>query len=241
MIKQFCAASVIALCGTAASAATINFDTNGGVALNNGDQLTTFDFGGGVRGFLTVTNNAIPESGSDEVAEARIFDTLTGFTIDVPPPQETQDSDLIGPFTNVANTADQRDFDNALIIQENVDDRGGIPDDEADGGSITFTFENAIDLISIIFLDGEEGFQVNSGGSSLGSLGPGNSGDRQFAEVMFGANATNISEFTVNFGGSGAIGSFDANLSAVPVPAALPMLLLGLGGLGALRRRRKAA
>lgn len=33
----------------------------------------------------------------------------------------------------------------------------------------------------------------------------------------------------------------DSNVSAVPVPAALPMLLAGLGGFAALRRRRRAA
>jgi hypothetical protein len=41
-----------------------------------------------------------------------------------------------------------------------------------------------------------------------------------------------------DFRGSGAIGDFD--ISEVPVPAALPLLLSGLAGLGfASRRRRK--
>lgn len=228
-MKLLCAASAIALCGTAATAATFSFDTNAGAALSDGDLLQSFDFGGGVSGSLTVINAGNPNLSSPE---ARIFDT----TLD-----DTFDSDLEGDFTNATDSSDVRGFGNALIIQERPNLAEGIPDDERAGGSIQFRFDNAIDLTSIIYLDGEEGYDVTSGGTLLGSLGSGISGDNLFAEVSFGTNATNITEFTVVFNGSGAIGSFDANVSAVPIPAALPLMLLGLGGLGALRRRKKAA
>ena len=57
-------------------------------------------------------------------------------------------------------------------------------------------------------------------------------------------SATNLSNVSLFFGGVGSDNSGaildDVKLSAVPLPAAAPLFLMGLAGLGAMARRRRA-
>ena len=232
-MKHYIAASVVALMATGASAATVDFGTNLDDTQNasdstvHGEIFDVFDFGNGISGRVVVENN-----GQDDPGEARIFNSrLTG----------TSDRDLEGDFTNPADSTDVRDFGNILIIQERARLASSEADDERAGGAITFIFDQAINLLSLDYLDGERGAVISAGASPLGTLGSNVNGDNEFTSFDFGnlAAATNITQFRVDFGGSGAIGAFDAELAVpVPVPAALPLMLLGLGGLGALRRRQ---
>jgi hypothetical protein len=224
-MKNLVAAGILALSTGAASAATIDFGTNFGAATTNGQQITTFDFGGGLTGSLSVFNAGLGGAG-----EARIFDTNVS---------DSADPDLEGDFTNAQDSTDVRNFGSALIIQERVNKASAIPDDERAGGSITFTFDKAIDLLSLDYLDGEEGASVFANMSQIGGFGSGISGDNLFVTLGFGADAMGITQFRVDFLGSGAIGAFDVQLSAVPIPASLPLLLAGLGGLGYMGRRRR--
>ena len=231
-MKRFIAASALALFATGASAATVDFGTNLNAVQNpasttqHGEIVDKFDFGNGLTGFLIVDN-----AGQSAAGEARIFDSgLTG----------TSDRDLEGPFTSSDTPSDIRDFGNILIIQERANLASSIADDERSGGSITFVFDQAINLVGLDYLDGERGASVVAGMQTLGTLASGINGDNEFSSFDFAGNsaAEGITQFRVDFGGSGAIGGFEATLAAVPVPAALPLMLLGLGGLGALRRRK---
>ncbi|WP_424971483.1 VPLPA-CTERM sorting domain-containing protein [Dinoroseobacter sp. S76] len=72
-----------------------------------------------------------------------------------------------------------------------------------------------------------------------------------------GADANGISQFTVDLSAFGTIASveiddlntaatggffyYDVNASPIPLPAALPLLALGLGALGAAKRRKRKA
>ncbi|MEM8775327.1 MAG: VPLPA-CTERM sorting domain-containing protein [Pseudomonadota bacterium] len=192
-------------------------------AFSAGDVVSgAFDFGGGLTGMLTATGG---------IGDAVIFDTnnVTG-----------GDFDLGSPVTNVDNAADVRNFGNVLIVQENA----GAPDD-AVGGTLTFVFDNPIILESIALLDVEEGTsifdedgQIATGGvdnSGLVNAAGDGDGPNQFIEFTF--TNESLTTLTVDFAGSGAVGEFRA--SVVPVPAALPLLIGGLGLMGYVGRRRK--
>jgi hypothetical protein len=207
-------------------AAVVDFGSSFGSSLSEGTILTAFDFGNGLTGSIDVFSNA----GGGGAGNGLIFDTEG--TVGV-----ANDADLEGPFENAMDASDIRSFGNALIIQNF---RGGI-DDEARGGRITFNFDRQIILNSLMYLDGEEGATVTAGAFS-DSFGRGVSGDNLFVELSsFGGSLNPVSSFTVMFRGSGAIGSFDADVfvSPVPLPASLPLALLGLGAFGALRLRRR--
>ncbi len=232
MFKKLAAAGVVALWSTSAFAASIDFDFNfddtdsAADATVHGEQVTAFDFGNGLTGNLFVTSRS---------GEARIFDP------DVAANQANGDTDLLNPFTNAIDSNDVRTFGNALIIQEG----GGAstPDDEAQGGTIRFVFDQAIDLLGAIYLDGERGASINAQMQQVGVFAAGVAGDNEFQELdLSGSDLTKgIFAFEVVFNGSGAIGELDIELAAVPLPAGLPLLLAGLGGIALVRRNRKTS
>lgn len=227
-MRAFFAAAAFAACASAASAATVDFSTNFGRSLAEGTEVLGFDFGAGLTGRVSVVGGA---------GEARIFDTTPGSIGTLPARRGGGgDPDLAGPFRNVDDPLDIREFGNALIIQERSSRATAIPDDEARGGTITFTFDRPIDLMSLVLLDGEEDVFVTTGARRVGNAA--SSGDNLFDTILFDGSARRISEFTVNFGGSGAIGEFEA-ISAIPLPATLPLALAALAALGFIARRRR--
>lgn len=162
------------------------------------------------------------------------------------------DSDLGGPFTagpdnNLGSIAPG----NVLIIQEN-DNCNALtcttPDDEGSrpGGQFTFEFDQAVTLNSIDFFDvelpeagpGEDNrislFDINGGLIALNFFTPDTGGDNQWARTFFGVEG--VARIVINMGGSGAIDNID--VTVVPVPAALPLFLTALGGLGFMRKRK---
>ena len=211
-------AGLFAFAGTA-QAATVDFGTNFGASLTEGQQITTFDFGAGLTGSLSVTGGT---------GEALILDSSPA--VGDPNTGITNDPDLASPLNDADNVLGPIDFDNVLIIQSN-DSGVTAPNDERSGGTITFNFDNLITLDSIYLLDGEEGISLEYvGGPLVGLGGPDNTFD--FVTV----NSAPISSFTVRFGGSGAIGGFEATV--VPLPAGGLLLLTGLGALTIARRRK---
>lgn len=169
------------------------------------------------------------------------------------------DTDLAGPFdTPTSGGTDNFSPGNVLIISEDGDSSD--PDDNARGGTITFAFDHLVEFIDINIFDIDLGetLDLTFAGGSLedsamitGDL-VGNGNYLSFATTFLAIRGQTIEEFlgfpltfttlTLSFSGSGAVDDLKfAPVSEVPLPAAAPLLLMGLGGLSlASRRRRKA-
>ena len=208
--------------------------------------LTVLDFEGEAAGtiidnefapFVTITT----VSNGDNNA-AVIFDTNnpTG-----------NDDDQGAPFDPADGMGGQLSPGNVLVISE--DARGitcnGVtcsePDDEGEGGTIAFNFAE------VVTFQGFDVFDVSDGGVSFSVdlfdindmlitsiLAPSGIGDNEFLSFI-DLNIAGVIRAVFNFGGSGAIDNIAFETSEVPLPAALPLMLMGLGGLGFASRRRK--
>lgn len=229
-IRNMCAAAAVAaavsLSAGMAQAANVIVDFS---QFSEGDVLNgAFDFGGGLTGTITTGN-----LGTKATGDAVIFNTVA------PSASVNNDPDLRGPFTNVNDPQDIRDFGKVLILQEK---NASNPDDASNGGAITFTFDRLVSLTAIFLLDGNDntptGGSIFLDGSSTALATNLGGGDREFEEFIF-APGTIVSSFTVDFSGSGAIGRFGA--AVVPVPASLPLLLTGFGVFAWVARRRRSS
>ncbi len=209
-------AVALMLSGTLAQAATIDFDTFG-----DGDLVTSVASDDG-----TVTATVSAVGGADE---ARAFDTTN---------TASHDNDLEGPFVNdLDDTIFSALAGNVLIVQEEASMASGTPDDNADGGTITFTFGQLIDLTGFtIYDDATVTITADTGATATRSVGQ----DGAFNTFAFDPSLfAGVSWLSFDFNGhSGAIDDLLVEVSAVPIPASLPLLLAGLGGLVALRRRK---
>jgi hypothetical protein len=126
---------------------------------------------------------------------------------------------------------------NVLIRQEAG---ATVPDDAATSGTITFTLQvgKAFRLIGFSAIDdGTFSMSTVADGTLVAPLGL---NENQIGQRIFSTPSSIIrvgDSFTFNYSGSGAFDS--VILSAVPVPAALPLMLVALGGLGVTSRRRR--
>lgn len=234
MYKLMTAAVAAIVIGGGAQATTVDFSD---LAANT--ALGIFDFGDGITGIVTADGT---RAISPDVAV--VFDTDA---------TDTADADLESPFTLAGDDTVTRSFGNAIIIQENPADADGnfIADDVGGGGTIEFAFNNIISLFEVSLLDARLGSTVTLfNGADEFALTTTVSADTTDAEVPnlftvldFGGALGN--RFVVDFnGGSGAVGEFTATLAPAPAPVPLPasalLLIAGLGGLGAMKRRKKS-
>ena len=180
----------------------------------------------------TVTASVSAIGGTDQ---AVVFDTTA---------TRTADPDLQDPFrlTDEAGPGTVRPG-GVLIVQERDLSIGG-PDDNARGGVLSFVFDQVIDFTGFRIFDGAVvTVSTSSGASAVFSVDEPpnqNYGNRVYGEFSFTGLFDGISDLTFDIRGSGAID--DLQVAAIPVPATLPLLIAGIGGLGfAARRRRKAA
>lgn len=223
MFRTTATAAAIVLGAGAAQAAVIDFEE-----FAHGEAINSVS-AGGVTATVSVESNGA-------VDQAVAFDTsLTG----------TADPDLEAPFSGPEDgPAGSANPGKVLIISED-----GGPDDERFGGSVTFDFSQPINFLSFEAFDGGI-FDVTSA-----------KGDEAlFAEEVLlddnvsgflavdGFDGVSSLTFTFKDSGEGASGAID-NLTfevagitpaPIPVPAALPLLAAGLGGLVLVGRRRRA-
>lgn len=157
---------------------------------------TTIDFEGFAAG--TVIDDELSAFGitvfgdrngsNPSVNDAMIFDADDG------PPATGGDDDLLGGDGNV------------LIVSEDND--SGDPDDAAQGGTLTFEFDEPRDLLSIDIVDAFEGGFIitafDGGGIQIGQVSnPGGGADAQVETVLL--NFIGVSELVVEFVESGAV------------------------------------
>jgi hypothetical protein len=217
------AASFFAASG--AHGAIIDFES-----FSAGDPVDLITFDDGTTATVTTdSNRSLAAGGTDQ---AGIFDTdnPTG-----------NDSDLGGPFASASGGPDL--MPGKILIILGPDSGLGTPDDDAQGGAITFSFSRAVDLLAFNYFDTEaaqnDGLIVTSNnGDNSGLL---TAGDNEYDR--FDTPFLNITTATFSFGGSGGIDSLEIADSATPIPApaALPLLFSALGMFWLLGRMRRSA
>ncbi|MEM7569133.1 MAG: VPLPA-CTERM sorting domain-containing protein [Pseudomonadota bacterium] len=193
-------------------AAGINFETlNHGAIVDNG----AFNIDG-FTGEITTQSN-----GDFDQAQIYSTDFVGGADPDLEAPTNVLDNSV---YTG----------GNVMIISENGD--VGNPDDDLNGGSITFYFDDLVRFTGITLVDAEPNGNeidvlVDGGIFALQNIALGDGKWQTFSDFSFVTR-----EITVNFGGSGA---FDAlQVAKVPAPATALLLLTGMAGLHVMRRRR---
>lgn len=226
----------------AAIAATALFTASGALA-----APVLIDFEGESAGtiidseFAPLLTVSTSSNGSNDHAVVFDTDNPTG-----------NDGDLGAPFDNPF-TGETETFEpgNVLIISE---DARGVTcgaltctpaDDEAGGGTITFTFNQEVTFLGVDVFDVSDGgatFSIDFygvGGLLMTEVFSSGIGDNEFDSYL--TQLAGVIEIVFNFGGSGAIDNILFETSEVPIPAALPLLLSGLAGLSFASRRRKKA
>ncbi|WP_299781183.1 VPLPA-CTERM sorting domain-containing protein [uncultured Roseobacter sp.] len=232
------AVAVLAITGAqTASAASLVMDFEDLEAnLGNGGAWTSYEFAGRTFGISW-------SGGSTE--GANIFDTNcpvgSNATSDC-----GNDEDIVPG--GVAGSSSNGVSGNVLIRQRNSDADGDLANDRANTGSITFTLLSGGPLSWLGASAIDDGrFSFSSSTSSEGDFVLGviaGLADSEAAQLTFATQSPFLQQndsFSILFEGSGAVDRlvFDDGMTAVPVPAALPLMLAGLGGFGLVARRRK--
>ena len=217
MFKMATAAAAVVLGTGAAQAAVFDFE-----GFANGEAINSVTSG-------TITATVTTDS-NGAVDQAIAFDTSL---------DNTRDPDLEAPFTGSGATNPGK----VLIIAENTT----VPDDERLGGSVTFSFDKFVDLMSFEGFDGADYRVSAQRGNEFLTRDLIVTGDNLSNSITLpefnGVRVVTFEFLDFGEGASGAIDNimFSPAVAPIPVPAALPLLAAGLGGLAFVGRRRRRA
>ena len=232
-LKAALAAASLMMAPMAASAATtftMDFEELT-PNLGNGGAWTSYVFAGRT---FSISSTSVHASLPNNEG-ANIFDTKDCVASDC-----TRDSDLI-PASDADGVSG-----NVLIRQRTQDGHGDLANDAAGAGSIIFELVSGPALTWLgasAIDDGTFTFSTDIDGtvSELGSISL--AGENETSKLVFAQKSSLIEEndkFVIHFSGSGGVDSLVfEEISVVPVPATLPLLVGALGGLGFMARRRK--
>jgi hypothetical protein len=226
MFKRFTIAVAAAL-GLSAPAAAITLDFDTGVF-----TPTSYSQGGYVFALSSTGSNNGPN----------LFNTICDGNNDGGPDGCNGDIDLVPGIANTTGGNQGQDgiSGNVIILQR--DENGGQPNpnDDANGGTITFELVSGpsfrITQVSVVD-DGLFSLSTNLDGQvSLLDL----TADNETAIKSVTTSLLTIGDtFTLDYGNQS--GGFDSIvLAPVPLPAGVWLLLAGLGGLIGLKRRARA-
>ncbi len=220
VLKTTFTAIALSLVTSAASAAVLDFEdfVAGDILTNLGNGITVSATGGSGDAMVFDSNNA---TGGDDDLEAPFYDLM----VDDPNSNKANKGVAAQGATAFAPG-------NILIISEDGDSSD--PDDNGSGGVITFKFAEVITFLGFDVFDDVTNFTVSSdlGDSVVANL----AFDNQF-QSFNALNWTGVSEITFDFGNaSGAIDNL--RFTPVPLPASLPLMLVGMAGMGFAARRR---
>lgn len=220
-MKHICAIALsLAFSATAAQAAVFDFEE---FAANTAINSIT---GSGFTASVTTNSNRSVANGGTNQAVVFDTDNPTG-----------NDSDLAAPFDPTPGFTGQLSPGNILIIAGPENGNLGLPDDDAQGGTITFLFDRKVNVLGFDYFDTEANGNELRVLTNLAFLSPALvAGDGQYGS--FSTPLLGIQSLTFVFGGSGGIDNL--NVEAVPLPAAGLLLLTSLGALGLVRRRKRA-
>jgi hypothetical protein len=210
-MTRYLAASAIALiCAGPAAASSIDFES-----FFAGDTVDTVTAHGVTATFFGVRNGR-----TDGINDAMIFDTanVTGGDPDLVPLNSINGA----PLT----------LGKVLILTEDRD--ASDPDDAAQGGVITVSFDRTIRFLGIDFLDDEIITVSDNMGRSVTSTTT-NDNDIERIDVDWAG----VTDLTIDLDNSGAIDNLRFEVAPVPLPGALPLLLGGMGAFAVARARRK--
>lgn len=217
----------------AGTAVVLDWDTDGmGNALPAGTPITN------QYANLGITISANNNNGPDWAA---IFDSSnpTGGDYDLGTPNQDFGGPGIGNGGKIGQTgANMNALGNLLIIQERSQMCGSVfctPDDDANGGSISFDFDNPYTVETIVIVDADDGnpsgavvtIDANTGSYTLNFPSLGNN-----SVITLPIFEDGVLHMEVSFNGSGAIGAVNLRAEAVTfcAPTADVPGLLGTPG-----------
>ncbi|MEM8775345.1 MAG: VPLPA-CTERM sorting domain-containing protein [Pseudomonadota bacterium] len=169
-------------------------------------------------------------SGGGNSVSANLFDTTCSNAAVTNCSSAGDDLDLVPAPQGLLGIAN-----NVLIIQEA---NTSLQDDSGSGGTITFTLTSGPVFEVLGFSAIDDGtFELSVGGGSAGTII--NLNDNEVGSIL-GSPSPLTNSFTIDYLGSGAVDSIVLNIpNVIPLPASLPMILVGLGGLGWVARRKR--